>query len=118
MKKNKIILEYCPNYYKIKNYDFDENDFLTLKIINIYEDFIFDIDIKNENDITKIKELDKILGKYIEDYNFRKDVKQSLMNIRVRRESNIINVIVDHLINFFENYEDGYTRNIYFARWI
>lgn len=118
MKKNKVILEYCPNYYRIKNYDFDENDYITLKVIGIYEDYIFNIDEKNISELEKIKELDKILVKYIDDYSFRKEVKKGLLNIRVRRDSNIIEVIVENLIKLFETYEDGLTRNIYFARWI
>ena len=40
MKRNKLILDYCPNYYKIKNYDFDETDYITLNLLeymkNIY----------------------------------------------------------------------------------
>ena len=35
MNKNKIILQYCPNFYKIINYDF-ERDSLTDKLINVY----------------------------------------------------------------------------------
>ena len=118
MKKNKIILDYCPNYYKIKNYNFDENDYITLKIIGIYEEYIFSIDEKNKEEISKIKELDNILFKYIDDYSFRKEVQKGLLDIKVKRNSNIVEVIVNFLINLFENYEDGYTRNIYFARWI
>ena len=118
MKKNKVILECCPNYYKIKDYDFDETDYITLKVIGIYEDYIFNIDINDKESIDKIKLLDSILYKYIDDYSFRKEVQKSLLDIKVRRGSNLIEIIVNHLINLFDNYEDGYTRNIYFARWI
>ena len=118
MKKNKIILECCPNYYRIKNYDFDETDYITLKIIGIYEDYIFNINEKNIEELDKIKDLDKILSKYIDDYSFRKEVQKGLLDIKVKRGSNIIEIIVDNLIKLFDSYEDGYTRNIYFARWI
>ena len=118
MKKNKIILNYCPNYYKIKNYDFFEDDYITLKIIGIYEEYIFSIDEKNKEELCKIKELDNILSKYIDDYSFRKEVQKGILDIKVKRNSNIVEVIVNFLINLFENYEDGLTRNIYFARWI
>ena len=118
MKKNKLILENCPNYYKIKNFDFDENDYISLKLIGIYEDYIFNIDINNNDEIKKIKEFDNILFKYINDYLFRKEVQRNVLNIKVRRGSNIVDIIVDYLINFMDIYEDGLTRNIYFARWI
>ena len=32
--------------------------------------------------------------------------------------NNFIKNTVDAIINSYENYEYGYTRNIYFARWI
>lgn len=117
MKKNKIVLEHCPNFYNIKNYEIDSDDYISMKLINIYEDYIFNVDINEEN-IKKIEELDNILGKYLNDYAFRKEIKNNVLNIRIKRDNNILESIVDSLISLFENYEDGYTRNIYFARWI
>lgn len=118
MQKNKLILKNCPNFYKIKNYEFDENDYITLKIIGVYEDYIFNIDEKNKEELEKVKELDNILGKYIDDYTFRKEIKNGLMNLKIKRGSNIIDIIIDSILSLYYNYEDGYTRNIYFARWI
>jgi len=118
MQKNKIILKNCPNFYKIKNYEFDEDDYITLKIIGVYEDYIFNIDEKNVNELDKVKELDNIIGKYVDDYSFRKEIKNGLMNLKIKRGSNIIDIITDSIISLYNNYEDGYTRNIYFARWI
>ena len=118
MQKNKLILKNCPNFYKIKNYEFDEDDYITLKIIGVYEDYIFNIDEKNVNELDKVKELDNIIGKYVDDYSFRKEIKNGLMNLKIKRGSNIIDIITDSIISLYNNYEDGYTRNIYFARWI
>ena len=118
MKKNKIILKYCPNFYKIKDFDIEEDDYITLKLITIYEDYIFSIDERDKDAIEKIKNLDKILAKYVDDYNFRKEIKTNFLNIRVKRGTDVIETIVNSLISFFEDFEEGYTRNIYFARWI
>ena len=41
MKKNKIILKHCPNFYKIINFEFLEEDSISAKLIGIYENFIF-----------------------------------------------------------------------------
>ena len=38
MNKNKQILKYCPNFYKIINFDFFEDDHFTEKLIAIYEE--------------------------------------------------------------------------------
>ena len=62
--------------------------------------------------------LDFALNKYLEDYYFRKEMRRGLMEIRVKKDQDIIKSIVSSIINLSENYEMGYTRNIYFARWI
>ncbi len=118
MKKNKIILNHCPNYYKIQNYEIDDEDYITMKLISVYEDYIFNIDINDKDSLNKVVELDSILGKYVDDYTFRKEIKKDVLNIKVRKDDNILEAIVNSLIRLFDKYEDGYTRNIYFARWI
>lgn len=118
MKKNKIILKHCPNFYKINNFEFEEEDYISLKLINIYSDYIFNIDENNNEEIKKIEDLDAILSKYIDDYAFRKEIKDGLLNIKVKKGTNIIETIVNSLLSLFEKYEEGYTRNIYFARWV
>jgi len=118
MKKNKIILKHCPNFYRINSFDFDEEDYITLKILNIYEDYIFNIDETNEEELKRIEDLDYVLSKYIDDYLFRKDVQQGLLNIRVKRGANVVETIINAILKIFEKYEEGYTRNIYFARWV
>ncbi|MDD4706248.1 MAG: hypothetical protein PHS24_03450 [Bacilli bacterium] len=118
MKKNKIIINYCPNFYKIINFDFFEGDYISKKLIEIYKDFIFDIDLDNEDDIYMVKQMDLVVNKYIEDYYFRKEMQRNMLNIRVKKSSRLVRDIAQSIINCFDSYENGYTRNIYFARWI
>ena len=94
-------------------------DSLALKLLDIYQNYIFEIDIENSEEIKIVEKLDFLLNKYLEDYFFRKDMNSRLLNIRVKKSSrNIIKNIVEGVIEAFESYEMGYTRNIYFARWI
>ena len=119
MKKNKLVLKHCPNFYKIVNFEFSEDDNVTDKLIDVYKYFIFNVDINNEEDVKKIEKIDYVINKYIDDYYFRKDMQQRLMSIKVKKGSNnFIEVIIDSVIAAFDSYEMGYTRNIYFARWI
>ena len=67
MNNNKQILNYCKNYYKIIDFNFNEEDFITEKLIKIYKQFIFNVDINNTNEVNKVVELDNILNLYIED---------------------------------------------------
>ena len=118
MNKNKLILQHCKNFYKIKEFEYDEDDYITEKLINTYEDYIFNIDENNEEALKRIEILDSVIFKYIDDYNFRKEIKKRIYDIKISRKDNVLDSIVNALIGLFENYEEGYTRNIYFARWI
>ncbi len=118
MNKNKSILKHCPNFYKIKNFAFEDGDYISLKLVSIYEDFIFSIDSNDINEVKRVESLDSILSKYIDDYNFRKEIRDGLLKVKVKRGTNIVDAIINSIISLFDKYEDGYTRNIYFARWV
>jgi len=119
MENNKIILSYCKNFDKIINTDFLEDDNLSLQLVKIYKDFIFKIDINNELDILKVKELDKTMGKYVDDYFFRKTLQKEIMTIKVKKSAgDVIRTIVDNIISIFKKYEEDSTRKIYISRWI
>lgn len=118
MNKNKMILQYCPNFYRIINFDF-EDDSLTDKLISVYRRFIFSIDIKDMKEVKTANQIDKILAKYIEDCQFRKEFKDGLMHFKISNSSsNILKSIVEGIISVFNKYEEGTTRKIYIARWI
>ena len=118
MNKNKQILRHCPNFYKIINFEYFEDDKLSEKLVDVYEDYVFKVDPSNRNQVVKLEQLDLILNKYIDDYFFRKELKSEMKKIRIRKDEDILNAIVDWIIKVFYNYEVGYTRNIYFSRWL
>ena len=89
MNKNKMILQYCPNFYRIINFDF-EDDSLTDKLISVYRRFIFSIDIKDMKEVKTANQIDKILAKYIEDCQFRKEFKDGLMHFKISNSSSNI----------------------------
>ncbi|MGM9834209.1 MAG: hypothetical protein ACI31M_00290 [Bacilli bacterium] len=119
MNKNKLILKNCPNFYRIINFEYFEDDSLSERLINIYEKFIFNIDIANEEDVKIASQIDKVLARYIEDYQFRKEMKYSLQQLKISKSTtNILKSIVEGLIHIFDQYEEGATRKIYISRWI
>lgn len=118
MNKNKLILEHCPNFYKIINFEYFEDDLITAKLLKIYRRFIFGADISDSATINRVEEIDKVLGKYVVDYSFRKEMKHSLSNLQIKKSNNILLDLVDSLIAIFNRYEEGTTRRIYISRWI
>jgi len=119
MNKNKEILKQCPNFYKIMNFDYFENDTISEKLITIYESFIFTINPEDKQSLKKVNDLDKALAKYIDDYIFRKEMKNELVQIKIRKdEENMLEAIVLHIIRIFDRNQEGFTKNIYISRWI
>lgn len=118
MNNNKQILNYCKNYYKIIDFNFNEEDIITEKLIKIYKKFIFNVDITNTNEVNKVVELDNILNLYIEDYEFRGELQKEIVKVRVKKDSNILVSLIESIIKIFTDYEEYTTKKIYIAKWI
>lgn len=119
MNKNKFILNKCPNFYRIVNFDYFEDDFITDKLIKIYEDFIFRADITSYDEMRMVEKIDYVLGKYIDDYLFRKKMQQDLLEVKIKKTcTDVLHAIVESIIAIFGRYEEETTRNIYLSRWI
>ena len=118
MKKQKIILKHCPHFYKIQDFEIYEDDAISSKLISLYKEYIFSIDVADEEALAKVEKIDLIISKYIDDYFFRKEKKRECVNIRIETTQDITTGLIEGIFNLYDNYENGYTRNIYFARWI
>lgn len=119
MNKNKLVLDNCPNFYRIVNFDYFEEDYVTEKLIKIYENFIFNINISDNEEIQMVKKIDYVLGKYIDDYLFRRKMQKEIVNVKIKKSCvNVLHAIVDSIITIFNRYEEETTRNIYISRWI
>ena len=114
-----MVLRYCPNFNRIINLDYYEDDILTGKLINIYEKFIFSTDINDEEDMGLVHKIDLVFGKYIDDYTFRKELQAQIFRVKVYQTcSNILKTIVENIICIFDKYQEDSTRKIYISRWI
>lgn len=119
MSENKLVLRYCPNFYKIINFNPMEGDELSYRIIHMYQDYIFSVNVHDESAVNEIKELDAAVSKYIDDYQFRKEVQKQISGIKVKKDTkDIIKLFIEAIIKIFTNYEDYTTRVIYVSRWI
>ena len=116
---NKQIISYCPNFYKIIDFTPYEDDKISDKLIKLYQKYIFKIDINNEEDIETVRQLDKALNKYIDDYTFRKEMQKQIFSLRVRKDAvDMLKEIINYIIKIFDNYEEYTTRVIYISKWI
>lgn len=119
MNDNKQVLKYCPNFYKIINFKPLEEDTFSMKIINMYRQYIFKVDTSSEEEISKIRDLDDAIIKYINDFSFRNKIQDEISTIKVKNDcKDLLRFLVDAVIKIFKTYQDFTTRIIYVSRWI
>ena len=118
MDNNKLIIEHCPNFYKIVNFDYFEDDNFTAFLIKVYRKYIFSVNVLDKDEIKNVERIDMVLSKYIDDYIFRKTMKFELSQIKIVEKENLLQSIIKSIVGIFDKYEEGRTRNIYIARWI
>ena len=114
MDNVKKVLNTCKYYDEIINYDMEYDDIISFDLIDFYKDYIFSI-----KDTDKIKIIDNIIYKYINDYYYRKGIK-SIISSRDIDINNFkkTNKLIRRLIKYDDNYEKERVLNIKVSRWI
>ena len=116
---NKIIIKYCKDYYRIINEEFSADDYMSDKVIKIYQSFIFSINVKNKNELKKAIALNTAVARYFDDREFRTLLNSYLAALKVSKsETNVIAYIANAINSQYEKYREGFTRNLYIPRWI
>ena len=109
----------CPNFYRVVDFDYFEDDIITEKLIKVYKSYIFHIDINNKEEIRIVKQIDYVLGKYIDDYLFRHAMQSEFVHMKVKKSCvDILRSIIEGILKIFIKYEEETTKKIYIARWI
>lgn len=117
--KNKEILNHCPDYYKIINNEIMENDPVTIKLIQVFQEYVFTIDINDEKQKIILKKISEALNKYFEDGEFKKELINTMSTLKIRvGMNNVLEFIVKKIIESYDKYLEYYTRNLYIPRWI
>ena len=81
---NKVILKYCPDYYRIINEEFSELDYMTDKIITIFQTYIFKINIKDKNELNEAISFQKSFLSDGMKYNSNTNISRSITNSHIR----------------------------------
>lgn len=117
---NLEIIKHCTHFYTIINFEYYSDDLISEKLIDVYQNYIFTIDLNNKEEVEKIKKLDENMYKYISDYAFRNQIKQNISNVKVVRGENILDSLVNALLSLFETCEKKSKSfsKIVLTRWI
>lgn len=101
------------------NFEPMSGDLITNKLIRIYGEYIFKIDINDEEAVKSVIELDRVLDNYLNDYGFRRELQQKIVKIKLKRDvKNPLREFISHIIKIFYDYEEYTTKVICISRWI
>ena len=117
--ENKIVLKYCKDYYRIINEEFSEFDYMTDKVIQIYQTYIFSINTRKKEELSRATALNTAVVRYFDDREFKTLLNNFLSSLKVsRKETDLVSYIAKAIIKEYEKYMEGFTRNLYIPRWI
>lgn len=112
----KEVLSLCPYFDEIINSDFLEDDFLTKKLIEYYQEYVFNNEVENSNLITK---LDQAIYKYLNDYQFAKDLKDTLEIDEITSSKfAYIKELMNYIITFYDKYQETDNGTIKNSKWL
>ena len=115
----KRILENCPHYDMIINYEYPSGDILSKKLIDWYRELIFSANGNNENQLMLIKSLDKSLYLYVKDNKYKRGIRKIIsVDELTFDDKNIIKEVIKKLIEFTSNYEKKEVREVNIAKWL
>ena len=84
MNKDEYIIQYCPNFYRIINFNYKEEDDITKRLINIYKKCVFTIEPTTREELNELRQLDYVLSKYIDDSEFRESLQLQISHIDLK----------------------------------
>lgn len=115
----RIVLNNCPNYDTIINYEYPYGDTLSKKLIDWYRELIFSADGTNENQLMLIKALDKSLYLYVKDNKYKRGLKKIIKDEELSfQNKNVIKDVIKKLIEYTNNYEKKEVLEVTVAKWL
>jgi len=103
----KEIFSYCKNYDEIVTHHFLEEDTYSLDFVDFYQSYVYSLKELNEVIIERLKKLDMVVDRYINDNKFRTTFQKKVKE-----------VTIDTVLKFYEDYKEKEIKHIDNTVWI
>lgn len=111
--------ELFPNFITIIECEFLEEDKLTGKIIEYYQNHVTHIDVSNLDELKFAKELDDTVWQYLEDYRFSKNFKNTLdIDVIVSNKFVHVKPFLEYMVQYYKEYKSTDKKPAVETRWI
>ena len=113
------VLDRCPNFDYIVNYDFEDGDELTKRLIDWYKELIFSINKNDVNQLAIITLLDKSLYMYLKDHRYSRGLRKILTSDEVSLKSqDLIKQLIVKIIKFTNSYDQKIVLEVRNSVWL
>lgn len=103
-------LDKLPNYDKITNFLYEEDELFSKMLVDIYQQYIFNI-----KTIKSKIYIDEIMGLYIDKSNFYEFVRN---NLSIDKLYNPYEKVIKELKELYKKYEEDKLKKVNNARWL
>lgn len=115
---NEELKKICKNYNVIVNCEFLEDDLFSYKLVEFYKNAVSRSD-GDSNSLNKISKYDRVMRKYIEDYNFSKKLRNSVdVSSILMCKVDLTDAVLEYAVDFSTKYDEDIEEPVINTRWI
>lgn len=107
------VLLCCKNYDEIINHNYPIDDFVTEKLINAYQDYLFQVDSTDKKMLQMAKQLDEIMHAYITTLAFYRFVQKAY-----QMDTNLFFEDISDMISLYHDYIKEEMKRTNQTKWI
>lgn len=115
----RMVLQNCPHFDKIVNYEYPYGDILSKKLIDWYRELIFSANGNDEKQLLLINALDRSLYLYVRDNKYKRGLRKVITDKELTfDDKNLIKDVIRKLIEFTTSYEKKEVLEFRSTRWL
>lgn len=112
------VRQICKNYNVIVSCEFLEDDLFSKKLVDFYKNVV-SRNYDDSDSLNKIIKYDRVMRKYIEDYNFSKKLRNSVdVSSILMSKVDLTDAVLEYAVDFSDKYDDDVEEPVINTRWI
>ena len=116
---NNKLRNVCKSYDVICNCEFLDDDLFSKKLVEFYKKHVSNVKLDNEAELRKTARFDRMVRRYIEDYNFSRKLQSSIdVSSIVNSGVDLCEPVLEYVSSFSDKYDEEANVVVTNTRWI